>query len=67
MRYLWTEDTGAGFHFWKLVNRLFFDDELVIESKCSNQDIRNKYRLLKSIEESSEGKLIRLLCVRASE
>lgn len=23
MRYLWTEDTGAGFHFWKLVNQLF--------------------------------------------
>ena len=21
MRYLWTEDTGAGLHFWKLVNR----------------------------------------------
>ena len=39
MRYLWTEDTGAGFHFWKLVNRLFFDDELVIESKGSNQGL----------------------------
>ena len=86
MRYLWTEDTGAGFHFWKLVNRLFFDDELVIESKGSNQglldavldldikgddkyyiafdyvvdnqDIRNKYRVLKSIEESSKGKIV---------
>lgn len=77
MRYLWTEDTGAGFHFWKLVNQLFFDNELVVESKGSNQglldavldidikdddsyyvafdyvvdnqDIRNKYRILKSI------------------
>lgn len=86
MRYLWTEDTGAGLHFWKLVNQLFFDNELVVESKGSNQglldevidlniksderyyiafdyvvdnqDIRNKYRVLKSIEKSSEGNLI---------
>ena len=86
MRYLWTEDTGAGLHFWKLVNKFFFDNELVVESKGSNQglldavidldikdddkyyvafdyvvdnqDIRNKYRMLKSIEEKSEGRLI---------
>ena len=86
MRYLWTEDTGAGLHFWKLVNRIFFEDELVIESKGSNQglldavaeleikgddiyyiafdyvvdnqDIRNKYRILKLFEEKSEGKII---------
>ena len=86
MRYLWTEDTGAGLHFWKLVNQLFFDNELVVESKWSNQglldalidldikdddkyyiafdyvvdnqDIRNKYRVLKAIEKSSEGRLI---------
>ena len=86
MKYLWTEDTGAGFHFWKLVNQLFFHNELVIESKESNQgildalldlkiqeedkyyiafdyvvdnqDIRNKYRILKSIEENAEGKII---------
>ena len=86
MRYLWTEDTGAGLHFWKLVNRLFSDNELVVESKGSNQglldalidldikdedkyyiafdyvvdnqDIRNKYRLLKSIAEKSEGKVV---------
>ena len=76
MRYLWTEDTGAGLHFWKLVNQLFFDNELAVESKWSNQglldavldlnikedkyyiafdyvvdnqDIHNKYRMLKSI------------------
>lgn len=36
MKYLWTEDTGAGLHFWKLVNQLFFDDALVVESKESN-------------------------------
>lgn len=86
MKYLWTEDTGAGLHFWKLVDQLFFDDKLSVESKGSNQglldavldlemkdddkyyiafdyvvdnqDIRNKYRMLKSIEEKSEGKII---------
>ena len=86
MKYLWTEDTGAGLHFWKLVNQLFFDNALVIESKESNQgildalsdleieeddeyyiafdyvvdnqDIRNKYRMLKSITEKSEEKII---------
>ena len=41
MRYLWTEDTGAGLHFWKLVNQLFFDNELVVESKGSNQGLLN--------------------------
>ena len=39
MRYLWTEDTGAGLHFQKLVNQLFFDNELVVESKGSNQGL----------------------------
>lgn len=39
MEYLWTEDTGAGLHFWKLVNQLFIDNILVIESKESNQGI----------------------------
>lgn len=83
MKYLWTEDTGAGLHFWQLINQLFFDNELAIESKESNQgildalsdleikaddkyyiafdyvvdnqDIRNKYRMLKSISEKSGG------------
>ena len=86
MKYLWTEDTGAGLHFWKLINQIFFDNELAIESKENNQgildalsdleikaddkyyiafdyvvddqDIRNKYRMLKSIAEKSEGKII---------
>ena len=85
MKYLWTEDTGAGLHSWKLVNN-FFDDAFVIEGKGSNrglldalsdldikedekyyiafdyvvdnQDIRNKYRMLKSIAKNSEGKII---------
>mgnify|MGYP000869045184 FL=1 len=86
MKYLWTEDTGAGLHFWKLVNQLFFDNQLVVESKGSNQglvdavldldikdddkyyvafdyvvdnqDIRNKYRMLKSITDKSDGKIV---------
>ena len=39
MKYLWTEDTGVGLHFWKLVNQLFFNDALVVESKESNQGL----------------------------
>ena len=86
MKYLWTEDTSAGLHFWKLINQIFFDNELAIESKennqgildalsdleikaddkyyiafdyvVDNQDIRNKHRMLKSIAEKSEGKVI---------
>lgn len=86
MKYLWTEDTGAGLHFWKLVNQIFFDNEFTVESKGSNQglldavldlnikgddkyyiafdyvvdnqDIRNKYRMLKSITDKSEGKIV---------
>ena len=69
-----------------MVNQLFFDDALVVESKGSNQgllnalsdidmkandkyyilfdyvvdnqDIRNKYRILKSIADKAEGKII---------
>lgn len=26
MKYLWTEDTGAGLHFWQLLNQLFFEN-----------------------------------------
>ena len=86
MKYLWTEDTGAGLHFWKLVNQLFFNDALVVESKESNQglldalaeidikeddkyyiafdcvvdnqDIRNKYRFLKSVASKSDKHIV---------
>lgn len=51
MKYLWTEDTGAGLHFWKLVNQLFFDNALVVESKESNQGILNSLTSLKAKEE----------------
>lgn len=85
MRYLWTEDAGAGFHFWKLVNQFFFENTFMVESKKSNQglldalldlelkngdkyyiafdhvvdnqDIRNKYRILKAISEKSKGQI----------
>ena len=51
MKYLWTEDTGAGLHFWKLVNQLFFDNALVVESKESNQGILYSLTSLKAKEE----------------
>ena len=38
MKYLWTEDTSAGLHFWKLVNQYFFNNELMVESKESKSD-----------------------------
>lgn len=45
MKYLWTEDTGAGLHFWKLVNQLFFDNALVdlpkakeMKKECTQTD-----------------------------
>ena len=92
MRYLWTEDSGAGLHFWKLINQLFFNNLFVVESKESNQglldavaeldfkandeyyvafdyvvdnqDIRNKYRMLKSMEKIIELIYQRLLIKR---
>ena len=51
MKYLWTEDTGAGLHFWKLVNQLFFDNALVVESKESNQGILDSFISLNAKEE----------------
>lgn len=51
MKYLWTEDTGAGLHFWKLVNQLFFDNALVVESKESNQGILYSLKSLNAKEE----------------
>lgn len=88
MKYLWTEDTGAGLHFWQLVNHLLFDDEIIVESKGSNQgildavfnidikendlyyiafdnvvdnqDVRNKYRLLKRFASQSNNQIVLL-------
>ena len=44
MRYLWTEDTGAGLHFWKLVNQLFLNNELVVESTYLRKDSKEMER-----------------------
>lgn len=46
MLYLWTEDTGAGFHYWQLANKYLFHSELVVESKGSNQGILDAVRAL---------------------
>ena len=35
MKYLWTEDTGAGLHFWKLVNQLFFENAGLVEQDAT--------------------------------
>ena len=43
MRYLWTEDTGAGLYFWKLVNQLFFDNELPLRVKGAIRDYWMQY------------------------
>lgn len=51
MKYLWTEDIGAGLHFQKLVNQLFFDNALVVESKESNQGILYSLTSLNAKEE----------------
>lgn len=51
MKYLWTEDTGAGLHFWQLVNKLLFNEELNVESKGSNQGILDAISQI-SIEEN---------------
>lgn len=58
MKYLWTEDTGAGLHFWKLVNQLFFENALVVESKESNQGILNAVSDLRPEEEDYNGIVI---------
>lgn len=39
MIYLWTEDTGAGLHFWQLINNYYFGEKLIVESKHSNQGL----------------------------
>lgn len=51
MKYLWTEDGGAGLQFWKLVNQYLFQGELIIESKGSNQGILDAVRELEPTED----------------
>lgn len=47
MKYLWTEDQGAGFHFWQLANQYLFCNRLIVESKASNQGLLDAVRALK--------------------
>lgn len=51
MIYLWTEDSGAGFHFWKLVNEFAFESKLNVCSMGSNQEVLDSLRILKPSEE----------------
>lgn len=46
MKYLWTEDSGAGLHFWQLANHYLFDDELIVQSQQSNQGLLDAVRNL---------------------
>lgn len=46
MKYLWTEDSGAGLHFWQLANRFLLGNELTVESKGSNQGLLDAVREL---------------------
>ncbi|MCX4327993.1 MAG: hypothetical protein OSJ45_11960, partial [Lachnospiraceae bacterium] len=46
MKYIWTEDTGAGLHFWELVNEHLFHCEFIVESKGSNQGLLEAAREL---------------------
>lgn len=50
MRYIWTEDTGVGLHFWNLVNQILFDNKIVIVSKASNQGILDALADLKELK-----------------
>lgn len=46
MKYIWTEDTKAGFHYWQLLNQHLFQDECIVESKGSNQGLLDAVRAL---------------------
>ena len=39
MNYIWTEDTGAGFHFWELVNKYLFHGNVINLRKRTMPDI----------------------------
>lgn len=38
MNYIWTEDAGAGFHFWELVNKYLFHGSYAVESKEATRE-----------------------------
>lgn len=47
MKYLWTEDSKAGFHYWRLVNEYLFESSFIVESKGNNQKLLDAVRELK--------------------
>lgn len=53
MKYLWTEDTGAGLHFWQMVNQYLFDNGLIVESKAGNQGLLDAVRALQPSEKDT--------------
>ncbi len=44
MKFIWTEDTGAGLHYWELVNHYLFNDDFCVETKMSNQGLLDAVR-----------------------
>lgn len=46
MKYIWTVDTGAGLHYWELVNHFLLYDEYIVESKQSNQGLLDAVRAI---------------------
>lgn len=46
MNHIWTEDTGAGLHYWELLNEHIFQNTFVVESKGSNQGLLDAVRKL---------------------
>lgn len=46
MNYIWTEDTGAGLHYWQMVNEYLLGNQFRVESKGSNQGILDAAREL---------------------
>lgn len=46
-KYLWTEDTKSGLHFWQLMTEHLFNNEVIVESKGNNQGILDAVRNLK--------------------
>ncbi|MCI8307396.1 MAG: hypothetical protein HFH14_05030 [Lachnospiraceae bacterium] len=50
MNYIWTEDMGAGLHYWNMVNEHLLQNKCVVESKGSNQGILDAVRGLEPHE-----------------
>lgn len=65
MKYIWTEDTGAGLHYWQLVNHYLFHDEYVILAfqyliQWTESGRRDKVLIRKYILQAMQGHQINL-------